>query len=189
MIRSVLAVSLTAALASCAPSPEPTVTAQETRPDPLPGTRLSVEQLKAQIFHVSAGKRLKGPWPDALGAGGGPVVRCRQRHRVASTGNRDPVCLAAIRRGHGLTRILRSSIARCAVVLLHPGGRPPCTRGDERHSGKKLPHEIGVHAGSTSACCGSTTRRRSSAAEPLDRHADDDDRQMFRRDFARRRGN
>src|SRR6476659_7562658 len=32
--------------------------------NPLPGTKLSIEELKKQMFHVSAGKRLKPPsWP------------------------------------------------------------------------------------------------------------------------------
>jgi peptidoglycan/xylan/chitin deacetylase (PgdA/CDA1 family) len=33
--------------------------------DPLPGTKLSLDELRKQMFHVSAGKRLKPPsWPD-----------------------------------------------------------------------------------------------------------------------------
>jgi hypothetical protein len=60
MIRQTLAVALALGLTSCAPSPETPAAAQEARPDPLPGTKLSVDQLKAQMFHVSAGKRLKG---------------------------------------------------------------------------------------------------------------------------------
>jgi hypothetical protein len=36
----------------------------DARPDPLPGVKLSVDELKAQMFHVSAGKRLKAAWPN-----------------------------------------------------------------------------------------------------------------------------
>ena len=70
MIRLVLAVPLALALASCAQTPA----AQEARPDPLPGTKLSVDQLKAQMFHVSAGQRLKGTWPNGARIA---VVTCR----------------------------------------------------------------------------------------------------------------
>ena len=55
MIRHILAVALPLSLTACTQSPETPAAAQEPRPDPLPGTKLSVEQLKAQMFHVSAG--------------------------------------------------------------------------------------------------------------------------------------
>jgi peptidoglycan-N-acetylglucosamine deacetylase len=39
-------------------------TAQTPQSNPLPGTRLSLEELRKQMFHVSAGRRLKpGSWP------------------------------------------------------------------------------------------------------------------------------
>ena len=57
MRRMFLAVSILIAAAACAQPPAPA--APEARPDPLPGTKLSVDQLKTQMFHVSAGKRLK----------------------------------------------------------------------------------------------------------------------------------
>ena len=49
------------ALSQCrAPSPE------EPAPPPLqPGTKLSIDELKTQFFHVSAGRRLKPEaWPN-----------------------------------------------------------------------------------------------------------------------------
>ena len=59
-IRAVsVAASLTLALSACSAAPSTPAAAQEARPDPLPGTKLSIDQLKAQMFHVSAGKRLK----------------------------------------------------------------------------------------------------------------------------------
>jgi hypothetical protein len=64
MIRHILAVALASALTACAQPAETPAAAQEPRPDPLPGTKLSIDQLKAQMFHVSAGRRLKGPWPN-----------------------------------------------------------------------------------------------------------------------------
>ncbi len=39
-------------------------TAQTSQPNPLPGTKLSLEELQKQMFHVSAGRRLKpASWP------------------------------------------------------------------------------------------------------------------------------
>jgi hypothetical protein len=41
------------------------VLGQQTEAPSQPGTRLSVEQLKQQMFHISAGRRLKpSAWPD-----------------------------------------------------------------------------------------------------------------------------
>ena len=38
--------------------------AQTPAPNPLPGTKLSLEELRKQMFHVSAGRRLKpASWP------------------------------------------------------------------------------------------------------------------------------
>jgi hypothetical protein len=38
--------------------------AQTPQPNPLPGTKLSLEELHKQMFHVSAGRRLKpASWP------------------------------------------------------------------------------------------------------------------------------
>ena len=48
MIRTIIAVSLGVALSACSASPSTPAAAQEARPDPLPGTKLSVDQLKAQ---------------------------------------------------------------------------------------------------------------------------------------------
>ncbi len=39
--------------------------AQESRTDPVPGTKPSIDQLRAQMFRVSAGRRLEpAAWPD-----------------------------------------------------------------------------------------------------------------------------
>ena len=64
MIRHSTTALLIVLLAACAPAPSTPAAAQESRPDPLPGTKLSIEQLKALMFHVSAGKRLKPVWPN-----------------------------------------------------------------------------------------------------------------------------
>ena len=44
-------------------APDPDEEKRQEAPDPLPGTRLSVDQLRTQMFHISAGQRLKGRWP------------------------------------------------------------------------------------------------------------------------------
>ena len=149
MIRSLLALSLTAALASCAPSPEPTVTAQETRPDPLPGTRLSIEQLKAQMFHVSAGKRLKGAWPNGAKVAVGLSFDVDNATATLSTGNLDYEILSRGEYGavDGLPRILRildrqqvpsSFFIPAASAVLHP-------KVITDIQGARQKHEIGVH--------------------------------------------
>lgn len=44
---------------------QPRATGQTKAPDPLPGTKLSIDQLKAQFYHVHAGKRLRPKaWPN-----------------------------------------------------------------------------------------------------------------------------
>src|SRR5829696_10099957 len=131
MIRYLLAVSLTAALTSCVRSPEPTADAQEARRDPLPGTRLSVQQLKAQMFHVSAGKRLKGAWPNGAKIAVGFSFDVDNATATLSTGNLDYEILSRGEYGavDGLPRLLRildrqqvpaSFFIPAASAVLHP---------------------------------------------------------------------
>ena len=89
MIRHLAAFTFIAALAACAQSPETPAAAQEPRPDPLPGTKLSVDQLKAQMFHVSAGRRLKGPWPNGARIAVGLSFDVDNATATLSTGNLD----------------------------------------------------------------------------------------------------
>jgi peptidoglycan-N-acetylglucosamine deacetylase len=149
MIRHLLAVSLTAALAGCAPSPERPAAAQEPRPDPLPGTKLSVEQLKAQMFHVSAGRRLKGPWPNGAKVAVGLSFDVDNATATLSTGNLDYEILSRGEYGavDGLPRLLRildrqqipaSFFIPAASAVLHPVVIKDI-------QGAKQKHEIGVH--------------------------------------------
>src|SRR5436190_20019141 len=89
MIRHILAVALAVALNACAQSPDTRAAAQESRPDPLPGTKLSIDQLKAQMFHVSAGKRLKGPWPNGAKVAVGLSFDVDNATATLSTGTLD----------------------------------------------------------------------------------------------------
>ena len=48
----------------------PTLRARQ-QANPLPGTRLSIDELRKQMFHVSAGRRLKpASWPGGARVGG-----------------------------------------------------------------------------------------------------------------------
>jgi peptidoglycan-N-acetylglucosamine deacetylase len=149
MIRHLLAAVLTAALAACAPSPETPAAAQESRPDPLPGTKLSVEQLKAQMFHVSAGRRLKGAWPNGAKVAVGLSFDVDNATAALSTGNIDYEILSRGEYGaiDGLPRILRildrqqipaSFFIPAASAVLHPVVIKDI-------QGAKQQHEIGVH--------------------------------------------
>jgi peptidoglycan/xylan/chitin deacetylase (PgdA/CDA1 family) len=149
MIRHLLAVTLGVALVSCARAPEPSVAAQEARPDPLPGTKLSVDQLKAQMFHVSAGKRLKGAWPNGAKVAVGLSFDVDNATATLSTGNLDYEILSRGEYGavDGLPRLLRildrqqiraSFFIPAASAVLHPVVIKDI-------QGAKQQHEIGVH--------------------------------------------
>ena len=150
MIRHLVALSLTAALVACAQTPDmSSAAAQEPRPDPLPGTKLSVEQLKAQMFHVSAGKRLKPAWPNGARVAVGMSFDVDNATATLSTGNLDYEIISRGEYGavDGLPRILRlldrqqvpSSFFIPAVsAILHPQMIKDIQSARQRH-------EIGVH--------------------------------------------
>ena len=149
MIRHLLPVALVVALSSCAPAPETPAAAQEPRPDPLPGTKLSVEQLKAQMFHVSAGRRLKPAWPNGARIAVGLSFDVDNATATLSTGNLDYEILSRGEYGaiDGLPRILRildkqqvpsSFFIPAASAVLHPQ-----VIKDIQNAAQK--HEIGVH--------------------------------------------
>jgi len=84
-------------------------TAPESRPDPLPGTKLSVDQLKSQMFHVSAGRRLKGSWPSGARVAVGLSFDVDNATAALATGTLDYEILSRGEYGavDGLPRILR----------------------------------------------------------------------------------
>src|SRR5215207_8496772 len=149
MIRPILVCALAVGLNACAQGPSMPAAAQELRPDPLPGTKLSVDQLKAQMFHVSAGKRLKGPWPNGAKIAVGLSFDVDNATATLSTGNLDYEILSRGEYGavDGLPRILRildrqqipaSFFIPAASAVLHP-------KVISDIQGARQKHEIGVH--------------------------------------------
>ena len=147
MRRMFLVVSILIAAAACTQPPAPT--APEARPDPLPGTKLSVDQLNSQMFHVSAGKRLKGAWPNGARVAVGLSFDVDNATATLSTGNLDYEILSRGEYGavDGLPRLLRmldrqqvpaSFFIPAASAVLHP-------KMITAIQSAKLPHEIGVH--------------------------------------------
>ena len=147
MRRMFLVVSILIAAAACTQPPAPT--APEARPDPLPGTKLSVDQLNSQMFHVSAGKRLKGAWPNGARVAVGLSFDVDNATATLSTGNLDYEILSRGEYGavDGLPRLLRmldrqqvpaSFFIPAASAVLHP-------KMISAIQSAKLPHEIGVH--------------------------------------------
>lgn len=127
-----------------------TLAAQQPAPVPHPGTKLTLEQLRAQMFHVSAGRRLKPKaWPNGarvavalsfdVDNASAALARGNLNYEVISRGEYGAV--------DGLPRILRllekhripSSFFIPAVsAALHP-------QMIKEILASPLRHEIGVH--------------------------------------------
>jgi len=149
MIRHILAVALASTLIACAQSPETRAAAQEPRPDPLPGTKLSIDQLKAQMFHVSAGKRLKPTWPNGAKIAVGFSFDVDNATATLSTGTIDYEIISRGEYGavDGLPRILRlldrqqipaSFFIPAVSAILHPQVITDIQSAKQKH-------EIGIH--------------------------------------------
>ena len=111
MTKGLGATLLAAPLAACAPAPTAPATPPTTpRQDPLPGTKLSVEQLRQQMFHVSAGRRMKPTsWPNGARVAVGLSFDVDNATATLSTGTLD---YEVISRGEygavdGVPRLLR----------------------------------------------------------------------------------
>ncbi|MGE0865602.1 MAG: polysaccharide deacetylase [Vicinamibacterales bacterium] len=153
VLPAVLTLILATACAQAPPS------AETARPDPLPGTKLSVEQLTSQMFHVSAGRRLKPAWPNGARVAVGLSFDVDNATAALSTGNLDYEILSRGEYGavDGLPRILRmldrqqvpaSFFIPAASAVLHPEmiGQIMAPRAASSASSAALvPHEIGVH--------------------------------------------
>src|SRR5687767_2713415 len=89
MIRLLAAVVPVVLLATACNSQPRVAEAPAPPANPLPGTKLSVDELKAQMFHVSAGKRLKGMWPNGARVAVGLSFDVDNATATLSTGNLD----------------------------------------------------------------------------------------------------
>jgi len=147
MVRLSGALFALLAVAACA-QPAPPAAADRAA-DPLPGTRLSTDELKAQMFHVSAGKRLKGPWPNGARVAVGLSFDVDNATAALSVGNLDYEVLSRGEYGavDGLPRLLRmldrqqvpaSFFIPAASAVLHPAMITHI-------QASTLGHEIGVH--------------------------------------------
>ena len=149
MVRTILAVSFGVFLSACSAAPSVPAAAQEARPDPLPGTKLSIDQLKAQMFHVSAGKRLKPTWPNGAKVAVGFSFDVDNATATLSTGTIDYEIISRGEYGavDGLPRILRlmdrqqipaSFFIPAVSAILHP-------QVIKDIQSAKQKHEIGIH--------------------------------------------
>jgi peptidoglycan/xylan/chitin deacetylase (PgdA/CDA1 family) len=135
---------------ACGSQPTPAVVEAPSPPaDPLPGTRLSLDALKGQMFHVSAGRRMKPAWPNGARVAVGLSFDVDNATATLSTGNLD---YEVISRGEygavdGVPRLLKmldrqrvpvSFFIPAVSALLHP-------QMIKDIQASALQHEIGVH--------------------------------------------
>lgn len=141
------------ALAACAPNGEAGAQAppagQAARTNPLPGVTKSLDELKAEMFHVGAGRRLKpAQWPGGNRVAVALSFDVDNATMALSQGNLDYEVLSRGEYGavDGLPRILRllerhkmpaSFFIPAVSALLHPEMVPAIM--------KPGLHEIGIH--------------------------------------------
>ena len=182
--RALVAGLFVITLAACAPAPTaPAPPATTPRQDPLPGTKLSVEQLRQQMFHVSAGRRLKPTsWPNGARVAVGLSFDVDNATATLSTGNLD---YEVISRGEygavdGVPRLLRmldrqqvpaSFFIPAVSAVLHPQMLKDIQASPLRARNRRARLDSRTPA--------AAERREGGAApaEPVDRDADADDRQ------------
>jgi peptidoglycan/xylan/chitin deacetylase (PgdA/CDA1 family) len=154
-LRFGAALLVAAGLAGCAQSPPAAAQTQTAQPagarqDPLPGVKLSLDQIREQMFHVGAGRRLKPPsWPGGAKVAVGLSFDVDNATATLSTGNLD---YEVISRGEygavdGVPRLLRmlerqkvpvSWFVPAVSFELHP-------HMVKDIQASALNHEIGIH--------------------------------------------
>jgi len=150
-VRFAASLLVAAGLAGCAPAaPVPPAPTGAARPDPLPGVKLSLDQLREQMFHVGAGRRLKPPsWPGGAKVAVGLSFDVDNATATLSTGTLD---YEVISRGEygavdGVPRLLRmlerqqvpvSWFVPAVSFELHP-------QMVKEIQASTLNHEIGIH--------------------------------------------
>jgi peptidoglycan/xylan/chitin deacetylase (PgdA/CDA1 family) len=137
-----------ASIACTSPSAQPSAPPAAAA-DPLPGTKLSLDAIKGQMFHVSAGRRMKPAWPNGARVAVGLSFDVDNATATLSTGNLD---YEVISRGEygavdGVPRLLKmldrqrvpvSFFIPAVSALLHP-------QMIKDIQASALQHEIGVH--------------------------------------------
>ncbi len=143
------AVAATACTAPPAGAPAPAPAATLPAASPLPGVTKSLEQLRAEMFHVGAGRRLKpAQWPGGNRVAVALSFDVDNATMALSQGNLDYEVLSRGEYGavDGLPRILRlldahrvpaSFFIPAVSALLHPQMVPDILKRER--------HEIGVH--------------------------------------------
>ncbi|MGH9320588.1 MAG: polysaccharide deacetylase family protein [Vicinamibacteria bacterium] len=136
-----------AALLSCAPANEP-VSAREPAEE-MPGVSLSIDELKKQFFHVSAGRRLKpSSWPEGARVAVNLGFDVDNASAALARGNLDYEVLSRGEYGavDGLPRVLRmldrQQIPASFYIPAVSGLLHPAMIDEIQASGR---HEIGVH--------------------------------------------
>lgn len=148
---AVLPLSFAACTAQAPTAPPASAPApSESRPDPLPGVKLSLDELRQQMFHVGAGTRLKPTsWPGGARVAVGLSFDVDNATAALSTGNLDYEILSRGEYGavDGLPRILRmldrqkvpaSFFIPATSLELHP-------KMAKEIQASPLQHEIGIH--------------------------------------------
>lgn len=145
-VAAALAVACGQAGQAQAPAATP---AAAERPNPLPGVTKSMEQLESEMFHVSAGRRLKpASWPGNNRVAVALSFDVDNASMALSQGNLDYEVLSRGEYGavDGLPRILRmldrqqvpaSFFIPAVSAALHPAMVPSIL--------EKKVHEIGIH--------------------------------------------
>ncbi len=152
VLTTLTALATAAALTTaCAPGSgvEAQAPAPAARPNPLPGVTKSLDELKAEMFHVGAGKRLKpAQWPGGNRVAVALSFDVDNATMALSQGNLDYEVLSRGEYGavDGLPRILRlldthkvpaSFFIPAVSSLLHPQMIPDILARNV--------HEIGIH--------------------------------------------
>ena len=149
-----LVVAASAFASACAQNSDvgaqaPAAAPAAARPNPLPGVTKSLDELKAEMFHVGAGRRLKPPsWPGGNRVAVALSFDVDNATMALSTGNLDYEVLSRGEYGavDGLPRILRMLDAQqvpasffipAVSALLHPQMVPDILSRNR--------HEIGIH--------------------------------------------
>jgi peptidoglycan/xylan/chitin deacetylase (PgdA/CDA1 family) len=146
---TVVVAAMTAACGQAGQAQAPAAPAGAERPNPLPGVTKTMEQLESEMFHVSAGRRLKPPsWPGGNRVAVALSFDVDNASMALSQGNLDYEVLSRGEYGavDGLPRILRmldrqqvpaSFFIPAVSAALHPQMVPSIL--------EKKVHEIGIH--------------------------------------------